>query len=40
MKFFVPGWMSKNEKSAMKSVRRLKPNDYAITTAALEVPFI
>lgn len=38
MKFFAPGWMSQNEKRALRSVRRLKPNDYAITTAALEAP--
>jgi len=38
MKFFVPGWTSQNEKRALLSVRKLKPNDYAITTAALEAP--
>lgn len=38
MKFFAPGWMSQNEKRALRSVRRLKPNDYAITKAALEAP--
>lgn len=38
MKFFAPGWMSQNEKRALLSVRKLKPNDYAITKAALEAP--
>jgi hypothetical protein len=30
--------MSQNEKRALLSVRKLKPNDYAITKAALEAP--
>lgn len=38
MKFFAPGWMSQNEKRALLSVHKLKPNDYAITKAALEAP--
>lgn len=38
MNFFSPAWMSQNDKRALRSVRRLKPNDYAITKAALEAP--
>lgn len=38
MGFFAPGWMSQKEKRALRSVRRLKPNDYAVTNAALDAP--